>query len=164
MITCLFEGKYKAKLRHAVVDSLVIKDNKILLIKRAANKFMGGLYALPGGFMDRDEGMEQSALREVKEETGYDAKPKELFCIVDDPIRGDEDRQNVGFVHLFSPIKKTGKHDKEVASVHWFELDNLPQPQEVAFDHYNIISLYKKYLNSPVRLPIFVNNWKITLK
>lgn len=38
MITCFFENKKKAYLRHVTVDAILIQDNKILLVKRAPHR------------------------------------------------------------------------------------------------------------------------------
>jgi bifunctional NMN adenylyltransferase/nudix hydrolase len=58
-------------------DSIVVCQNKILLIKR---KFTPGrgLYALPGGFLDADEWIEQAILRELREETQIELSDNEL--------------------------------------------------------------------------------------
>lgn len=154
MITCFFENKNKALLRHAVVDCLVIDKNKILLAKRGPKYSEPGKWALPGGYVERDETTSESALREILEETGYQAKIINLFRIIDHPDRPKEDRQNISFVYLVKPIKKVGDFDHEISSTQWFDLDKLPPEKDFAFDHYTNIKLYKKYLKSAVNLPI----------
>lgn len=155
MITCTFENKHKANLRHVVVDAIIVKGNKILLVKRGLNVINPGKLAFPGGFLDRDETTAQAVLREVKEETGYLGKIISLFRIIDDPKRINEDRQNVTFVYLIKVIKKVSKPDKEIVNVSWYDLDKLPPAKEFAFDHYEIIKKYQKYLEDKVSLPIF---------
>src|SRR3989304_3338139 len=136
MITCYFENSKKAvKLRHVVVDMLVIKDKKILLVKRGGKWLEKGKWALPGGFLDMDETCEQAALRELKEETGYTGKIIKLFQIIDNPRRRHEDRQNVTLIYLVEPFKQVGGSDDEIAEIKWFALDKLPSPQDFAFDH-----------------------------
>ncbi len=100
MINCTFENGIKASLRHVVVDAIIVNKDKILLIKRAAHLINGGKWAIPGGFLDRDETCEQAVLRELKEETGLTAKEIKLFKIIDDPKRKNEERQNVAFDHF----------------------------------------------------------------
>ena len=155
MITCYFENKHKAFLRHVVFDAFVVKNNKILLIKRAKYLREGGKYALPGGFLERGERITQGTLRELKEESGYEGKIITLFRINDDPKRRNEIYQNVSFIFLVKVGKKTGKHDKETEEVRWFDLDNLPNPKNIAFDHYENIMLYKKWKKGKFDLPIF---------
>lgn len=74
MITCTFEKGYQARLRHVVVHALVIKDGKILLVRRAPELLNGNLWGMPGGFLNRDETAEQGVLRELKEETGWEGE------------------------------------------------------------------------------------------
>lgn len=144
MLTCIFENGDKASLRHVVVDALIMQDHKILLIKRATHLTNGGKYALPGGYLDRDETAEEAVIREVKEETGYDSTVLKLFTIIDRPDRPQEDRQNVAFVYVVKPLSQTGKPDTEVSGMQWFELDQLPPKNEFAFDHYQTIQNFKK--------------------
>ena len=147
MLICQFENGNKAPLRHVVVDSLVIKGNQILLAKRANHLLNGGKYGLIGGYVERDETIEQAAIREIREETGYDAKISYLLRIKDSPKRLKEDRQNIAFVFVATSAKKTGKSDSESSEVKWFELNKLPKPNEFAFDHYADIQMYLKQLN-----------------
>ena len=101
MIHCTFENDRKTSLRHVVVDAIVVKDGKIFLIRRAPHLTNGGKWAIPGGFLDRDETLEQAIARELKEETGLKARSVKLFKITDNPARKNEDRQNVAFIYLF---------------------------------------------------------------
>jgi len=143
MITCIFKNYFNTSLRHLVVDSLVIKDKKILLVKRAGKYLETGKWALPGGFVERDETLKQAALREVWEETGYQAKLIKLLTIIDNPNRRHDNYQNITFVYLVKALKKIQSHDSEISQVKWFDLNNLPKASEIAFDHLEIInSLY----------------------
>jgi len=158
MITCYFENKNKTFLRHVVVDGLIIDKNKILLVKRGPKYSEPNKWALPGGFVDRDETTQQASVREILEETGYQTKVISLFTIFDHPDRPAEDRQNISFIYLLKPIKKIGKSDHEIENTNWFNLDNLPKSEEIAFDHYQMIKLYLKYLKKPFKLPIFTGS------
>ena len=142
MITCAFENGGKESLRHVVVDVLVIDGNKILMVKRTGKLLESGKWALPGGFLARDETCEQGATREVKEETGYEIQIIKLLRVVDTPNRPHEDRQNVSFVYVAKPLEKTGEADKESSEMNWFDLDKLPPAGDIAFDHYDNIKIY----------------------
>lgn len=149
MITCYFEGAKKpAYLRHVVVDMLVVDGGKILLVKRGGEDWYleKGKWALPGGYLDRDETGQQAAVREAREETGYEAKVVKLLRVVDNPNRPNEDqRQNVALVYLMKPLKKVGIPDDEISEIKWFDLNQLPPPKDFAFDHLETI---KKYIES----------------
>jgi len=154
MITCFFESKNKASLRHVTIDAILVQKNKILLIKRADHLIEGNKYALPWGFLDRDETTSEGILREVKEETGYQGKIISLFRVDDKPNKKGGDRQNVDFVYSVQAGKKVGAPDNEVKGTKWFDLDKLPKPEEFAFDHYENIELYLKYRKRKFPLPI----------
>jgi len=155
MIKCKFENGNEALLRHVTVDSLIVKDVKLLLELRATGKLLeGGKYALPGGHLDRDEKTSQGIMREIKEETGYEVKNTKLFFINTNPNRKGEDRQNITFVYLVEVGEKTGESDDEVEALEWFDLSNLPGEEKIAFDHYEIIQRYLEYLKNKVNLPI----------
>jgi len=154
MITCLFENGNKSSLRHVVVDTVVLKDNKILLVKRTGKLLEGGKWGLVGGFVDRDETTAQAAAREIMEETGWQITDLVLLRINDDPNRPREDRQNVCFVYFCSATEKTGKGDWESDEQRWFSWDELPSKENIAFDHAESISLYRKYLKNKSPLPI----------
>lgn len=147
MIQCTFENGNAAQLRHAVVDALIIQDNKILLVKRAGHLRGGGKWAIPGGFVDRDETVAEAVMREVLEETGYTSDVQELFTVLDKPDRAGDDRQNISFVFAVNVIERVKDPDGESAAVQWFPLDALPEPADMAFDHLSIIWDYRVSLD-----------------
>jgi 8-oxo-dGTP diphosphatase len=104
-----------------------------------------GLYALPGGYLDRDETIAAGALRELQEETGYIGSILSLFSICDNPNRPKEDRQNIAFTYLIEVSEQTDQPDEEVAEVIWLDLQKLPNQNMFAFDHFNHIQWYLDY-------------------
>jgi len=155
MITCQFEDGNKVSLRHVVTDTLLFnKENEILLVKRAPHLLCGNMYGIVGGFVERDETITETVIREVKEETGYEVVDSFLFRIIDKPERPKEERQNISFVYVATAGEKIGKPDDESLHMKWFPLDKLPHESEFAFDHYEDITLYKKYLQKKFPLPL----------
>lgn len=154
MITCTFENGKKTSLRHVVVDIIVVANNKILLVKRAPHMSNPNKWGLVGGYVDRDEWIEETIKRETLEETGYKIKLKALFRINDNPHRRGEDRQNIVFVYIAKALEKVAEPDAESTKIKWFDLDDLPKPEYVAFDHFEQIQLYLKHLKQPFQLPI----------
>jgi 8-oxo-dGTP diphosphatase len=55
-----------------VVGAVVHDGETVLLLRRPSDDFMGGIYELPSGKVDQDEGLHVALTREVKEETGLD--------------------------------------------------------------------------------------------
>lgn len=152
MISCKFEDGDPAQLRHIVSDGLIIRDNSILLVKRAEWLLEGGKYALPGGYMDLNETLHDCIVREALEETGWECTVKQFFGIVDNP--GHDIRQNVSHVFILEPVKQVTNPDEETTHIEWFPLDKLPK--EMAFDHKSIIQIYLNYLENGGNLPVFV--------
>lgn len=70
------------------VDSVVLFRGQVLLVKRGHHPGKG-LWALPGGFLNHDEKLLTSAIREVREETGFRLRPEWLAAqdVFDDPNR-----------------------------------------------------------------------------
>ncbi len=144
MINCTFENGNKASLRHIVVDAIVVKDEKILLIKRAKHISNGGKWAIPGGFVDRDETCEEAAIRELKEETNLTATSTKLFKVNDNPNRRNEDRQNIAFVYVIKAEGDLKAQESEVDDIKWFDTSDLPKEEDFAFDHLEIIHDFLK--------------------
>jgi 8-oxo-dGTP diphosphatase len=154
MIKCRFEDNNEASLRHVTVDSLLINDGKLLLVKRTGKLLEGGKWGLVGGFVDRDETLKEAVAREAKEETGYLVSNIRLLTVRDNPDRPKEDRQNISFIYICDVGDKVGESDWEVDDQKWFDLDDLPKEEEIAFDHYSNIELYKRYLSEKFGLPV----------
>jgi len=156
MITCTFEHGNTGSLRHIVTHALVEKDGSVLLVKRALHLDEGGKWALPGGFLDRNETLEQGVLRELLEETGWEGKAVSLFRINSNPNRPHEDRQNVAAEFIIRPIRLIGKPDKESLEVSWIRFEQLGPLDQIAFDHGETIRLYMKYRKKNFPLPLLI--------
>jgi len=120
------------------VDSLIVYNSKIVLIKRK-NPPYG--WALPGGFVDIGETVEKAAAREAKEETGLNVKNLRLLGVYSDPER-DKRGHSVSIAFYCEPedcqIMPQGADDALEAEL--FDFDHLPE--NIAFDHRKIIYDY----------------------
>ncbi len=159
MLICNFENGGRAELRHVVTGVILLDETKrkILLVKRAPNMTCANLWALPGGYLDRDETIAQGALREVKEETGYEAKINTLLQIIDSPLRRKEDRQNVEFTYVAQIVRQVAKPDREISAIRWFGLNQIPPEPDFAFDHRSSVFLYCRFQKHPFLLPIITS-------
>lgn len=115
-------------------DGIVLKGNEIVLIKRGKEPFKGS-YALPGGFLNYGERLEECAVREVLEETGVKTKVVELVGIYSSPDRDPRGHFVTAVYHL-EPIGGMLKAGDDAQDVEWIHLDKLPK---FAFDHGKII-------------------------
>ncbi|MCJ7464021.1 MAG: NUDIX hydrolase [Thermoplasmata archaeon] len=111
-----------------------MKGNDIVLIKRGKEPFKGS-YALPGGFLNYGERLEECAVREVLEETGVKTKVVELVGIYSSPDRDPRGHFVTAVYHL-EPIGGMLKAGDDAQDVEWIHLDKLPK---FAFDHGKII-------------------------
>lgn len=123
--------------RRLAVDPIIVKDNKILLIKRGKEPFKNH-WAFSGGGVDWDESVEDAIIRETFEETGLVVKSIEFFGIYSKPERDPFQAITIVYIIEAEGTPKAGDDAKELQ---WFDLDKLP---ELAFDHGKIISDYLK--------------------
>lgn len=111
------------------------RDDRLLLIRRKNPPFKGR-YALPGGFVEIGESVEDAALRELREETGIDGKIVRLIGVYSDPKR-DPRFHTVSAAFIVRPrsTKVKGGDDAESASfvADWRGL-------KLAFDHNVIVA------------------------
>ena len=132
--------KYTGKTSTAIIP---YPDNKILLIKRNTKPFVG-YWALPGGRMDPGEVVEQTIVREVKEETGLDV---EIVQVVGEYVeKGIKDNIEYEYYPTCFVVKPIGgeikKQDSEIQQIELFSLNQLPLP--LAFVHEEMIKDYLK--------------------
>lgn len=155
-ITCTFPKGYSTSLRHLVVHGILVSDGKILLEKRHPDIAEGNLWSLPGGYVQRDETAKEAIVRETLEETGWSTRVLYVLRLSANPHRRhDALWQNIGIDYVLEAIHKEKDGDWESSEVTWFSLDNLPDSQMFAFDHFEIISLYKQFLDGKVSVPFF---------
>jgi 8-oxo-dGTP diphosphatase len=124
------------------------EDLKILLIQRSGKPF-AGMWALPGGFVDMGETLEQAAKRELQEETGISRLYLEQLYTFGDPGRDPRDRViTVAYYALVKLTDHTIKADTDASDVAWFGVSDLPR---LAFDHAKIVATALNRLKGKVR-------------
>ena len=111
---------------------------KLLLIKRAGAPYRGR-WALPGGFVNLDEDLEDGARRELEEETGVGGVYLEQLYTFGKPDRDPRERViTVAYYALVPSDKLQLRAATDAEAVGWFALDELP---ELAFDHDEILRM-----------------------
>lgn len=121
---------------------------RVLLIQRGGEPY-SGQWALPGGFVDMEEDLVSSALRELEEETGVrDLFVEQLFTF-GAPDRDPRGRViSVAYYALVNLQNHPPTAASDAAAAEWFSLDELP---ELAFDHARIVEMAAERLRNKVR-------------
>jgi 8-oxo-dGTP diphosphatase len=125
--------KYKSP--KLTVDGIILKNDKIVLIKRKNQPFKGK-WALPGGFVEYGEKTEDAIIREVFEETGLKTMIKNLIGVYSDPKR-DPRGHTVTIVYSLDICGGEMKSSSNAYDIKFFNVHKLP---ELSFDHDTIIN------------------------
>lgn len=129
------------KCPYLAVDGVIISKDRLLLVKRLNSPFKG-CYALPGGFVEYGETVENAVKREIQEETGITTKIRKLVGVYSDPKR-DPRGHVVTIVYALQVVSGTLQAGDDAQAVKWFDLNNLPK---LAFDHSKIVKDAIKHL------------------
>lgn len=121
------------------VDVLIVRpfemEQQILLIKRKNDPFKD-CWALPGGFVDENEDLEQAAIRELVEETQVKVSHLEQIGAFGKPYR--DPRGHMVSIAYFGKVATNtiAIAADDAKEIGWFSVTNLPS---LAFDHSAII-------------------------
>jgi len=135
------KGPYQyAYPRPAVTADIAVlrleQEPEILLIQRRDEPFKD-MWALPGGFMEMEERLEECARRELQEETGIVAGELIRFDSYDKPDRDPRGRTITQvFVMIWKAEMGQAIAGSDARAIQWYKLSSLP---ELAFDHAEII-------------------------
>lgn len=124
-----------------IIELVDQPDKPILLIER---RYPPLGWALPGGFVDVGETLEQAAVREAAEEISLPVKLKKLLGCYSNPKR-DSRMHTVSVVYI-AEATGTPKAADDAANVKSFSPNALPET--LAFDHGLILKDYMVYLKS----------------
>jgi 8-oxo-dGTP diphosphatase len=109
--------------------------NRVLLVRRKHPPFKGR-YALPGGFVEIGETIEDACRRELMEETAVKAGRLQLVGVYSDPKR-DPRAHNCAVVYVTRVARATPQAGDDAAAAEWVE---DWRSQKLAFDHADIIA------------------------
>jgi ADP-ribose pyrophosphatase YjhB (NUDIX family) len=127
------------------VDVIIEHNSKILMVKRKNDPYKGCL-ALPGGFVNDGERIEDAARREVNEETSLDIGLLDILGVYSDPKRDPRGHlMSTVFVGTYSvdnDFKPSARDDAE--EIGWVSMEALYN-SNIAFDHKKILFDYQAW-------------------
>lgn len=109
-------------------------DGRLLLVRRAREPFFG-CWDIPGGFVEEGEEPDAAAVREIREETGLDARITEYLGAFSD-VYGDGSTQHTMnlFWRAICDDPDSAVPASDVSEIGWFLREELPPAEELAFD------------------------------
>ncbi len=125
-------------------DVIIEIDGRIVLIERRNYPYG---WAIPGGFVDIGETVEDAAVREMREETGLEVEIVDMMGVYSRPDR-DPRGHTVSVVYV-GRAHGTPQAADDAKSAALFYPDALPSP--LAFDHAEILADYRHYKQSGER-------------
>ncbi|MAG50602.1 DNA mismatch repair protein MutT [archaeon] len=133
----LIEEAKKESIGRFVVAAIIVKNSKILLLKRKKDDFMGGIYELPSGKVEDNEEIDLSLKREIKEETGLKIKEiKKYFGFFDyESKSGKKTRQ-------FNFLVETDLDDLKLSDEH----EDFSWVSKTELSNFNITDSVKEVL------------------
>jgi 8-oxo-dGTP diphosphatase len=119
------------------VDVIIDRGAGLIVLIKRKNEPQDH-WALPGGFVDVGESIEEAALREAKEETGLDVELIRQFHVYSEPSR--DPRGHTVSVVFIARAKEDPQADSDAAECGLYHEMNIPDL--IAFDHKNILRDY----------------------
>jgi 8-oxo-dGTP diphosphatase len=123
------------------VGAVIVKDNRVLLIRRATPPLLGE-WSLPGGVLECGETLREAVAREALEETSLVVETGEMLGVYERIIRADDGRVRYHFVladFLCRPVSGELKPASDAADARWFTREELPA-LNLAFDAGDVVS------------------------
>lgn len=134
-----YEWRMGGESPRLTVDVIIEVAGGIVLIER---KYPPHGWAIPGGFVEYGETVEEAARREVKEETSLDLEELRQFHVYSDPSR-DPRGHTVSVVFIARGVG-TPEASSDAKSIDVFRRDELPD--SIPFDHRKILTDYVRSL------------------
>ncbi len=131
----------------AIIELADLPGRPIVLIER---RYPPAGWAIPGGFVDVGESLENAAVREAKEETGLEVRLKALLGIYSNPER--DPRGHTATAVYVAEASGTPVAADDAKNVVITPMDGLPAP--LAFDHAMVLEDYRRFRESGAVAPL----------
>ena len=114
-------------------------NGRVLLARRAKEPFKGR-WDIPGGFLEAGEHPLDGLRRELREETGLEVEPREFLGVWMDRYGGESTAEATLNLYWTARVESgEARADDDVDDLRWFERDELPTPDELAFQNVPLV-------------------------
>ncbi|NLU04820.1 MAG: NUDIX hydrolase [Methanothermobacter sp.] len=120
-----------------------LSGDRIILIRRGRSPYRGS-WAIPGGFVEYGETVEDAARREALEETGLDVEIEDLLGVYSDPRR-DPRGHTVSVCFTASAVSGEPEAGSDAADIGIFHIEDIDD-LELAFDHRKILEDFRRQI------------------
>jgi len=106
---------------------VLIKDGKVLMLKRANTSYMDGHYSLVAGHVEKGEPVTNAMVREAKEEVGLELEPTALKML--HVLHRNENESRIDFFLTADAWRGEARNlePHKCSELKWFSLDELPE-------------------------------------
>lgn len=131
------------------IGVIVVRDGKVLLGERLSSHG-AGTYQIPGGHLEFGESFEDTARREVAEETGLsDIDIQELVCVKSDRVY-DNHFVTIGILATHISGEPVDREPEKSRNWKWYDLAALPEniflPSKAVIEHWRAGTIYNPSL------------------
>ena len=123
------------------VRAWIVEDEKICLVRGQGEND----WALPGGFGEVGYSPTENILKEIEEETGFEAKVERLLAVFDTDRFQLQSKQYVKFVFECKLLAGQFQENQEIADLQFFAIDQLPNLSEKRITKEQIEILWQVY-------------------
>ena len=123
------------------VRAWIVEDEKICLVRGQGEDS----WALPGGFGEVGYSPTENILKEIEEETGFEAKVERLLAVFDTNRFQLQSKQYAKFVFECKLLAGRFQENQEIADLQFFAIDQLPVLSEKRITKEQIEILWQVY-------------------
>lgn len=119
-----------------IVGTIIIKENKILMVKEAKKKCYSK-WAFPAGHLEKDETILEGAKRETLEETGCKVELEKAFPI----LVGNIKDRNIMMIHFLANLVEDNLlyDTDEIIETKWIDIEQIKNMKEEEFRSYPVV-------------------------
>ena len=123
------------------VRAWIVEDEKICLVRGQGEND----WALPGGFGEVGYSPTENIIKEIEEETGFEAKVERLLAVFDTNRFQLQSKQYAKFVFECKLLDGQFQENQEIAALQFFAIDQLPTLSEKRITKEQIELLWQVY-------------------